>query len=244
MQRVDSRIEQRGLWWTFHKHLIVELFQWLRERLGEAYLVDFESQVLLIPRFSGPGRSVSPDVEVSVWVPERAGSAGLTPTPALLEADEALDEFEQDAIYIRRRDQPDAADPFGSRVVSIIELLSPSNKGLTGSADRRKFLAKRQDYLTSSVSYTEIDLLEGGKRDLPQAVERLEAYPHMVWASQVQVESRHHWGWGWGKDDPVPAITLPLDYPHVHTLDLGQCYEGAYVRNRWSLRLEDEGVTG
>jgi len=243
MQRVDSRIEQRGLWWTFHKHLIIELFQWLRERLGEAYLVDFESQVLLVPRYSGVVRSVSLDVEVSVLAPEDAGWAGLEPTPALLEVDEALDEFEQDTIYVRRRDQLDAADPFGSRVVSIIELLSPSNKGLMGSADRRKFLAKRQDYLASSVSYTEIDLLEAGERDLPQPVERLESYPYMVWASQVQVESRHHWGWGWRKDDPLPAVTLPLDYPHVHTLDLGHCYNLAFERNRWSLRLQDDGVS-
>lgn len=244
MRTIDPRIEQRGLWWTFHKHLIVELFGWLRDRLGDVYLVDFESQVLLIPRYSGVMRSVSPDVEVSVWMPEGTSSADLKPTPALVEADEALDEFEQDAIYIRRRDQPDAADLFGSRVVAVIELLSPANKGLTGSADRRKFLAKRQDYLASSVSYTEIDLLEVGKRDLSQPVEGLEAYPYLVWASQVQIDSRHHWGWGWGKDDPLPAITLPLDYPHVHTLDLGQCYDGAYVGNRWLLRLGDEGAQG
>ena len=38
--------------------------------------------------------------------------------------------------------------------------------------------------------------------------------------------------------------TMPLDYPHVHTLDLGQCYEGAYVGNRWLLRLQDDRVSG
>jgi hypothetical protein len=158
MMQIDPRVEQRGLWWSFHRHLIIEIFEQLRDTLGNTYLVDLETQVLLVPRFTGTARSVSPDVEVTVLSPtgEQARQADLEPTPALLEVDEALDEFEQYTIQIRRRDRPDPADPFGSEVVSVIEVVSPSNKGLTGTADRRKFLAKRRDYLASSVSYEEV----------------------------------------------------------------------------------------
>lgn len=240
--QIDPRVEQRGLWWSFHRHLIIEIFEQLRDTLGDAYLVDLESQVLLVPRFTGTARSVSPDVEVTVLTPAgaQARQADLEPTPALLEVDEALDEFEQYTIQIRRRDRPDPTDPFGSEVVSVIEVVSPSNKGLTGTADRRKFLAKRRDYLASSVSYTEIDLLTEGDQDLPQAVARLHNYPYMVWASQVQAQTRHHWGWGWDQADHIPVVTLPLDYPHIYMLDLESRYGDAYERNRWALRLGDE----
>jgi hypothetical protein len=105
-----------------------------------------------------------------VLEPHDQGTKALTlePTPALLEVDEALDEVEQYAIQIRRRDLPDTVDVFGSQVVAVIELVSPANKGLTGTADRRKFLAKRRDYLASLVSYMEIDL--GAARDIKNPI--------------------------------------------------------------------------
>ncbi len=239
MQAIDERIEQRGLWWVFHKHLIVEMFEQLRDQLGDAYLVDFESDLLLIPRLDGPSRPVTADVDVTLLAPAVATytPAALAPTPALLEADEALDEIEQRSIEVRRRDMPDPDDVFGSRVVAVIELLSPSNKGVYGAADRRKFLAKRRGYLSGPVSYIEIDLLREGERDLPRAVERLSQSPYLVWASQAQPRTRHHWGWGWGTADPLPAITLPLEYPHIHVFDLADCYARAHQRNRWPVRL-------
>lgn len=237
---VEPHIEKNNLWALFHKHLILELFDWLRERLGDDYLVDLESTVLLIPRWHEPVRGVSPDVEVSLW-PDKQNkeTAVVAFTPALIEVDEILDEWEQDAIMIRRRDLPSVSDPLGAQVVAALELLSPSNKGGTGARDRRKFLQKRNDYLASSVSYVEIDLLENGQRDLPQTVEQLETYPYLVWASQVQEQARHHWGWGWQKEGSLPAILVPLNYPHVHTLDLSVCYHRAYERNHWRLRLGD-----
>jgi hypothetical protein len=236
---IDQRIEEQGVWEQFHKHLIVAMFEALRDQLGEEYLVDFETELLFIPRTAGSVRSVSPDVEISRSGPlQREGSAeALVPTPAVLEVDEALDEFEQYSIAIRHRDQPDSLDLFGMRIVSVIELLSPTNKGVYGPVGRRKFLTKRQGYLASEVSYTEIDLLQGGQRTLPPTVEQLEEYPYIVWASQSQVQARHHWGWGWEAADPIPVITLPLDFPNVHIFDLGACYRQAYEQNRWPIRL-------
>ena len=238
IQTVDSRIEQQNLWWVFHKHFIIEMFEQLRDQLGDAYLVDLESQVLLIPNPPSITRTVSPDVEVStLYSPGTLATTTIKPTPALLEADETLSEIEQYAIHIRRRDLLNPLDPLGSQVVSVIELVSPSNKGLSGRNDRRKFLTKRQDYLASSVSYTEIDLLLKGDRNLPKVMEPLENYPYLTWASQIQPQTRHHWGWGWDVTDTLPVITLPLDHPYIHLLDLGHCYQQAYQRNRWEVRL-------
>lgn len=240
--RVDERIEQHGLWWAFHKHLVIELFESLREGLGDEYLVDLESELLLVPRVSA-ARPAAPDVALSQVAPPTPAPDEPTPvlTPALIEVDEEIMEFEQYSIQIRRRDFPDPADPFRMQVVAVLELLSPSNKGASGPRDRQKFLAKRQDYLSSPVSYTEIDLLRGGERDLPAALAVLADYPFIAWSSQVQQQVRHHWGWGWEADDPLPTIGLPLEYPRIHPLDLAACYRRAYERNHWDERLQLAG---
>jgi hypothetical protein len=49
-EMIDQRIEQQGQWEKFHRHLIVAMFETLRDQLGDEYLVDFETEVLFIPR--------------------------------------------------------------------------------------------------------------------------------------------------------------------------------------------------
>lgn len=236
---VDLRVEQYGLWSVFHKHLIVELFTSLRAELGDAYWVDMETEILLVPRPSGPARPVGPNASVSQIDHGRSTQQpSIAATPALLEVDEPIGEFEQSWIEVRRRDWPDSEDRLGSRVVSVIEVLSPSNKGLFGERDLRKFLSKRRDYLLSTVSYLEIDLLLAGTRDLPSPVEKLAEHPLMAWSSQVQERSRHYWAWGWQSNDPLPSVVLPLEYPHVHSVDLEGYYHRAYETNHWTSRLQ------
>ena len=238
MAALDLRVEQYGLWSVFHKHLIVELFTSLRAELGDAYWVDMETEILLVPRPSGPARPVAPDANVSRIEHGRSSQeASIAATPALLEVDEPIGEFEQSWIEVRRRDWPDLDDRLGSRVVSVIEVLSPSNKGLFGERDLRKFLGKRRDYLLSTVSYLEIDLLVAGTRDLPSPVEKLAEHPSIAWSSQVQERSRHYWAWGWQQNDPLPSVVLPLDYPRVRSVDLRGYYQRAYETNQWTSRL-------
>jgi hypothetical protein len=207
--------------------------------LGDAYWVDIETEILLIPRPSGPARPVAPDASVSRTEQGRSSQQpGIAATPALLEVDEPIGEFEQSWIEVRRRDWPDHDDRFGSRVVGVIEVLSPSNKGLCGERDLRKFLGKRRDYLLSTISYLEIDLLLAGARELPSPVEKLAEHPFVAWSSQVQERSRHYWAWGWQQNDPLPSVVLPLDYPNVRSVDLGGYYQRAYQTNHWTSRVE------
>ena len=236
---VDARLEQFGLWAVFHKHLILELFTDLRDQLGSDYWVDVESEILLVPRPIGPARSVAADVDVTRKnVAEDSARVFAAMTPALLEVDEPIGEFEQSWIEIRRRDWPDRDDRIGSRVVAVLEVLSPSNKGLFGERDLRKFLTKRREYLLSTVSYTEIDLLIAGRRELPTAVEQVTDQPLIAWSSQVRETSRHYWAWGWDQNQPLPTIALPLDYPNTCSINLDRCYGQTYENNRWLERLE------
>ena len=240
MLTVDARVERHGLWSVFHKHLIVELFTRLRDELGDDYWVDMESEILLVPRPEGPARPVVPDVDVTKLKDQHDStvpvSAGVT--PALLEVDEPIGEFEQSWIEIRRRDWSDPNDRLRSRVVGVVEVMSPSNKGMFGDRDLRKFLTKRRDYLLSTVSYTEVDLLVTGQRDLPPAVDTVTEHALIAWSSQVRERSRHYWAWGWEQNDPLPTVVLPLDYPQLCSVDLSVCYQRAYESNRWASRLE------
>ena len=76
-----------------------------------------------------------------IEAPEGARRRLQLASPATLEP---IGEFEQSWIEVRQRDWPDSDDRLGSRVVSVIEVLSPSNKGLYGERDLRKFVGKRR----------------------------------------------------------------------------------------------------
>jgi hypothetical protein len=88
--------------------------------------------------------------------------------------------------------------------VTIIELLSPSNKKAGG--DRDQYLSKRSDIIASPTHLVEIDLLRGGRR-LPMApagsgdygalISRGEDRPNAVW---IPIRLR----------DPLPTIPIPL----------------------------------
>ena len=49
------------------------------------------------------------------------------------------------------------------QVVTVIELLSPSNKRRNGDG-RREYLTKREEFLSSSTHLVELDFLRGGLR--------------------------------------------------------------------------------
>jgi hypothetical protein len=61
----------------------------------------------------------------------------------------------------------------GGRVVTVIEVLSPSNK--VPGQGQEKYLQKQQELLEGRVSLVEIDLVRSGKRLLPVPLERLPA---------------------------------------------------------------------
>lgn len=101
-------------------------------------------------------------------------------------------------------------------VVTVVELLSPSNKR-KGGTDRAGYLAKRRNVLASRSHLVEIDLLRGGEA-MPG-----EDRPDCVYSVLVsRVEERPEAGfWPLGLADRLPVIPIPLRAPHPDaTLDL------------------------
>jgi hypothetical protein len=108
-------------------------------------------------------RDMPREVEVTVVV-TTASSPGEERTEPYLE------------IYARREGQ--------DRLVTAIELLSPSNKAL-GSEGRQKYLEKQQEILSGQVHLVEIDLLRDGAHTtaVPHWPAREKAGPYDYHAS-------------------------------------------------------------
>ena len=131
--------------------------------------------------------------------------------------------------YIRIVDKDD------KRVLTVIELPSPSNK--EAGEDRDNYIAKRKDYLATGTNLVEIDLLRSGDRiplgkptpppaDYYILVSRANAFPRAeVWAFTVR--------------DAIPDFPVPLgsgDSPIP--LQLRPCLDRAYDDAHYGSRID------
>ena len=109
------------------------------------------------------------------------------------------------------------------RVVTVIELLSPSNK--QPGPDREQYVAKRAQLLQSSVHFVELDLLRGGPR---MPMENLP--PCDYYALVSRADQRPHGDvWPIHLRDRLPVVPIPLTAPHGDArLDLKQVLDGVY----------------
>ena len=95
-------------------------------------------------------------------------------------------------------------DSQSREVVTVVELLSPSNKA--GGADREQYLRKRVKLLASAANFVELDLLRGGQR---MPVRTLPPCDYYALVSRT-VERPHVGLWPVGLRDPLPAVPIPL----------------------------------
>ncbi len=112
------------------------------------------------------------------------------------------------------------------RLITVIELLSPSNK--YAGPDREQYLRKHHGVLRSEAHLVEIDLLRGGPR-MPWR--RMPACDYCVVIS-VQQERPEAGIWPIMLRDPLPSIGIPLkpnDSPAVLNLQqmLNRIYDAA-----------------
>jgi hypothetical protein len=97
-------------------------------------------------------------------------------------------------VLDRQRDQ----------VVTVVELLSPSNK--EPGADREVYLAKRRRLLAADVNYVEIDLLRVGR---PMPLRRCPASEYRVMVSRAADRPRVE-AWPVRLRDRLPVVPVPL----------------------------------
>ena len=139
---------------------------------------------------------------------------------ALLEAPAEVWLPEQDVEevpYLEVRDR------LGRELVTVIELLSPSNK--RAGEDREQYLAKRRELLRTPAHLVEIDLLRGWA---PMPQEGRPECDYSVMVSRAEKRRAADF-WPIWLRDPLPSIPIPLRQPDdAVPVDLQEALHRAY----------------
>jgi hypothetical protein len=126
-------------------------------------------------------------------------------------------------------------DRHSHEVVTVVELLSPSNKQ-RGGTDRAQYLAKRRQIFSSQVHFIEIDFLRGGE---PMPGEGRPACCYSVLVSRA--EERPLAGfWPIDLHDRLPVVPVPLRAPHPDaTIDLQVLLDRVYDEAGYEFYIYD-----
>jgi hypothetical protein len=117
------------------------------------------------------------------------------------------DEYRETFVEVRTRLRDE-----NERIVTSIEVLSPSNKS-PGEKGRDQYLEKQRELLNSDIHLVEIDLLRGGEHTTPMALDRLQlkagAFDYHVSVHRFDDPGRFY-VYPWRLEVPLPEITVPL----------------------------------
>src|SRR5260370_15992234 len=172
---MDPFIEACNRWEDFHGKLISEIERGLAQAVPQRYFVLVGERSYLVVASHGEGKKeylLQSDVALASS-PRDAASGPRADSSAVAVAPEttaipvtmhAMVETEHRETFLEIRDLDQ-----GQRLVTCIEVLSPSNKR-TGTKGWRQSQRKRQALLEGHANLVEIDLLRRGRR-MPMADE-------------------------------------------------------------------------
>ncbi len=212
---VDPYLEG-PLWVSFHTQLCAEIARRLTPLLGERYIALVEERLVVdtLDDVTVATRIVRPDVSVAGKAPIGSGPTALLEPPLRVPT---VIEAEVPVHFVEVREVASML------VVTVIEVLSPSNKGGEGRAD---YLRKRRTILSSDVNLIELDLLRGGER--PPMRDKLPDFPYFALIHRAALRPMTD-VWPIGLRDRLPAVPVPLLPPDADArLDLQEVFSGAF----------------
>src|SRR5439155_12626475 len=129
------------------------------------------------------------------------------------------------AVDIQREAYIEIRDRRDRHVVTVLDLLSPTNK--TKGPDRDQYLGKRGQILASSTHFVEIDLLRGGARPPQPGLPHCDYYA-LVSRSQDRPDCGF---WPFGIREPLPRVPIPLSPPDRRPFwSCRRCYTASSTR--------------
>ena len=218
---MDPYLESPTHWPDFHSTFIQTLREAIADTLPDAYFARVQEDILLVEP-EPPSYKIVPDVVVGRDdQASRAPQGGVvTLAPTTLQNVISLDERITHYVEIVRL--PDA------QVVTVVEVLSPSNK----QTERQVYATKRDRILRSDeLNLVEIDLLRAGQRiRLNKAPPSDHYYAFVSRADRRPDCDVYHWG----VRDVMPQIPIPLrpGTPDA-SASLGKALANAYQRGRY-----------
>jgi hypothetical protein len=214
---MNPYFEQTDHWLDFHIEFLSALRRLLAPQVAPKYIVQLEEHIYIHDLPPEPRRRLG---TADLSLVESEGRGPAQSALGLLEAPAEVWLPEQDVEqvpYLEVRDRQ------GRELVTVIELLSPSNK--RAGDDREQYLAKRRALLRTPVHLVEIDLLRGWT---PMPQENRPECDYSVLVSRA--EKRRAAGfWPIRLRDPLPVIPFPLRTPDTAArVDLQEVLHRAY----------------
>ncbi len=223
----DPFIESQK-WRDFHHAYIAELRSHIQVALRPRYVVDIEDNVYVSKEDGDLLHVIAPDLSIlqaDGWRDADDGTVAVEIEPAVLTLPK-IDQLEEPYLAIRSRD--------GDEVVTVIELLSPTNK--SSRDGRNDYLSKRNEVLHSNANLVELDFLRGGKR-LP-TIEQLPQGDYYAFITRVERRPKIE-VYSWPLARRLPTIPIPLAEGDPDTLlDLQAVFDSTYDRAGYDYALK------
>jgi hypothetical protein len=199
---MNPYFENPVTWQDFHTTFIVALRATLYSRIPK-YYAKVEEHIYIREFDESSLRSFArADVAVTERQPTKQASASTATLDPHLVAEPKhvwLSVFDEDRVRAI-----EIVDRELDQVITVIELLSPTNK--EHGKDREQFIARRHQLLKSGVHYVELDLLRGGPR-LPW--DGLEPCDYYFLVSRAGDRPRADI-WPFGMREAFPLLHVPL----------------------------------
>ena len=228
---MNPYLENPLVWQDFHESAIPTIGAQLNRQLGPGYVAKVESH-LFIHEMSSDERKFFGKTDVGVAdMSKRQDRAGTVTTAAPFYGSFSPAVSMEKLAFLEIRDRK------GERLVTVVELLSPTNKNR--GPDRDTYLAKRREILGSQTHLVEIDMLRGGPR---MPLDGIPACDYCV------VVSRHEQRpiaeiWPTALREVLRPIPIPLSAPDPDAmLDLKAVIDEVYNAAKYERYVYDDDL--
>ncbi len=228
---MDPWLERPGLWPDVHLNLIVSLQNALIRLVKPRYYIAIRQRMVfdIAPSELNFILRKSPAVKRNAPDDENPKPKQTTPTEPVIVGVPVREKIPEDYLEI--------VEASTHQVVTIIEILSPSNK--TPGADRKRYESKRERIFRTSKNLVEIDLRRDGE-PMPftflQRNGRMNHYRILVKRGE---DFRRAFLYPFSVRDPIPIFPLPLQPGDAEPpVRLGEVLKKIYDQSGYDLRVD------
>jgi hypothetical protein len=226
---MDPYLEAPDIWPGVHFLLMAVFVEQLNPLLEPDYYADVDSRIVVDRIWDDPPET---DIRADVAVirPQGGASTAILSPPSMQAplqlATPVAEPTRLVTLYIRKHSS--------NEVVTVIELLSPTNK--RPGPHRHEYLEKRMDYLESRVHLVEIDLLRRWPRMPLEGL--LPPCDYLAIVSNAYKRPTCD-VWPLRLRQPLPVLPIPLLKPQPAVpLDLNLALQTVYQRGRYYSRID------